>query len=429
MNQNEDPIKAIKSKDSLFNIPLSVLKVDTFFEELGKDKLTGIVEITAPEETMRIFLKKGNTLKCFINDREASPFETDSLKDDSTVSIYKTDEQVLNLMALFTGAEPKEILSSEYADIKKYLQIKERDHFSGIVEFFEEGTRGFLRLDNGEPQNGIFISEGGVYFFSDALSKIIDESRRFQIRSYDVRTLHPSDTVEQEILSHTTFTVHHKVDNRRLLTEFELFTTENAKDIGTFQLHPHQDQLYIVEGEKEKEVIGLEFVYETKAYAFVQWVLRDLFVELAHKNVDSYKYVWYWIPECDSVEFMKEVNGEFVYDVIFKTKNGDLLMRNSLGNLLFVAKFSKRVSKEGLQEFVKEIIKFKGTRIEKGDLGAVFLVAETFDEEALQLAEELTQKSLADKLAKLKGFLRVSREAGVHLILVKEDPFTMVFPR
>lgn len=63
-----------------------------------------------------------------------------------------------------------------------------------------------------------------------------------------------------------------------------------------------------------------------------------------------------------------------------------------------------------------------------GDLGAVFLVAETFDEAAVDLAENSTRKFLAERLAGLKGFLRISREAGVHLILVEENPFKMVFP-
>jgi hypothetical protein len=426
LNQDsKEPVKTLKSKDSHLSIPLSVLKLETFFEELEKDQVTGIVEITAPHQTMRIFLKKGKALKCFINDREASPFEIDTLEKESTLSIYRMNEQVLDLMALFTGAEPREILSSEYADIKKYLQIKERDHFSGIVEFFEEGTRGFLRLDNGNPQNGIFISEEGVFFFSDALSKIIDESRKFQIRSYDIKTVDADNT--EEILSHTAFTVYHKTDSRRLLTEFEMFTPENAEDIGTFQLHPRQDHLYIVEG--EKEVIGLEFVYRTSQYRFVQWVLQDLFLELAQKNVNSYRYLWYWIPECDTVEFLRPI-AHNVCDVVFKTKNGDLLMQNPRGELLFVAAFAETVSRERLQQFMESVKQIKEARIDKGDLGAVFLVGKTVDKEALQLAEDITQKSIADKLAKLKGFVRISREAGVHLVLVKEDdPFTVVFPR
>ena len=427
MNYSDNDLTtAIKSqKDSLFNFPLDVIKFDAFIKELEKDQLTGVVEITAPQEEMRILLKKGKPLKCLINDREASIFEAETLKN-GTVSIYRTDDHILNLMVLFSGTNPKEILSTEYADIKKYLTVKERDHFSGIVEFFEEGARGFLRLDNGEPKTGIFIDQDGVSFFSEALSKIIDEPRNFQIRSYDVKTVHPSDEVTQEILSHTTFTVSHKVDPRRLLTEFENFTPENAEDISTFQLHPHQEELYIIEN--KKEVIGLEFVYETKPYKFSEWVLRDLFLELATKNVNNYRYLWYWIPECDTIEFLKKID-TFVFDVVFKTKNGDLLMENPLGELLFVAQFSEHVSKKELQEFIERIEKFKKTRLDKSDVGAVFLVAHTFDEDAVDLAEEITQKSVADKLAKLKGFYRISRESGVHIVLVEEDPFTIVFPR
>jgi hypothetical protein len=171
-------------KENSSTIPLNIIKFDAFFEEIEKDRMTGIVEITTPDDIVRIFLKKGKTLKCFINDREASIFEIQEIEHTSgTLSIYRINEQVLDLMVLFSGAEPREMLSSEYADIRKYLQIKERDHFSGIVEFYEEEARGFLRLDNGKPQNGISISQDGVSFFSDALSKIMDRTHNFQIRS------------------------------------------------------------------------------------------------------------------------------------------------------------------------------------------------------------------------------------------------------
>ena len=429
MNKDdEDLIQAVKprKKDSFFNFPLDVIKFDAFIQELEADQFTGIVEITAKQKILRIFLKKGKTLKCLMDDREVSIFEIEKMKEKGTVSLYRIDEKVLNIMVLFSGAEPQEILSTEYADIKKYLKVKERDHFSGIVEFLEEGARGFLRLDKGEPQDGIFISEEGLYFFSEALSKIMEESSKFQIRSYNVKTLHSEDAVAQEILSRTHFNVYHKVNPRGLLTAFENFTPENAEEIGKVQLHPHQEELFIVEN--AEEVIGLEFVYETKEYQFSQWVLKDLFLELAGKNVNNYKYVWYWIPECTTVEFLKEFDGRFTFDVVFKTKNGDLLMQNPLGELLFVARFLQDVSKQNLQEVIEEIEEFKNTRIEKGDLGAVFLVASTFDTEALDLAEDITQKSMADKLAKLKGFLRISKEAGVHLILVQKDPFKIVFP-
>ena len=426
--EDEDLVKAMKSRkeDSLFNFPLEVLKFDAFLEELERDHVTGVVEITTSRGAMRMLLKEGKILKCFLNEREVSIFEMEELKEKGTISVYRINEKILNLMVLFSGAEPKEMLSTEYADIKKYLQVKEKDQFSGIVEFFEEGSRGFLRLDKGEPHDGIFIDQEGVYFLSEALSKIMDTSHKFQIRSYDVKTLHPSDEITKEILSHTTFNVHHKIDPRKLLTEFETFTPENAKEIGRVQLHPHQSQLYLVED--EKEVIGSEFVYRTREYKFVQWVLQDFFLQLASENVNSYKYLWYWIPECDTVEFFEEIGGGNIFDVIFKTKNGDLLMQNPLGELLFVAKFAEHVSKEELQDFIKEIEQLKLSRAENGDLGAVFLVAETFDEEAVDLAENSTRKFLADRLAGLKGFLRISREAGVHLILVEEDPFKMVFP-
>jgi hypothetical protein len=212
------------------------------------------------------------------------------------------------------------------------------------------------------------------------------------------------------------------------LTEFETFAPENAEEIGTIQLHPHQDKLYMVQD--EKETIGLEFVYETTIYKFVHWVLKDLFLELAKENVNRVKYVWYWIPECDRVEFLKEfpVNNKVSWDVVFTTTNGDLLMQNPLGELLFVARFLTAVSRDDLQKFVEEVEQFKKTRIDTGDVGAVFLVAETFEEAAVDLARALTGKSLPDKLAKLEGFYRTSREAGFHIILVEKDPFTMIFP-
>lgn len=63
-HSNDDLTTAIKSqKDSLFNFPLDVIKFDAFIKELEEDQLTGIVEITAPQEEMRILLKKGKTLE------------------------------------------------------------------------------------------------------------------------------------------------------------------------------------------------------------------------------------------------------------------------------------------------------------------------------------------------------------------------------
>lgn len=70
------------------------------------------------------------------------------------------------------------------------------------------------------------------------------------------------------------------------------------------------------------------------------------------------------------------------------------------------------VSRDGLQKFVEEAERFKNTRGDNGDVGAVFLVAETFEEDAVDL----------------EGFYRISREAGFHIILVEKDPFTMIFP-
>lgn len=421
--KNDDPLKAVKSKNSLVNIPLDIIKFDAFFKALEKDQVTGIVEITTSQGVLTIFLKKGNPLKCFMGDKEASIFEVEPLKGKGTISLYQIDAQVLDLMALFAGAEPKEILSAEYADIKKFLQIKERDHFSGIVEFFEKGDKGFLRLENGEPQNGIFISGSDISLFSDALAKIIDESRNFKIRSYEVTMLNPETA--HTILTHTVLSVHHKVDPRTLLTKFEQFTPENAEEIAFIQIHPRQDELFIVKN--AQEVIGLEYVYQTREYTFVHWVLHDLFLQLA-ETVENYTYLWYWIPECTTVEFKKKESG-FSFDIVFKTKNGDLLMQNALGEILFVATFLDHVSKKDVSEYIKKIEQFKKKRSENGDVGAAFLVGNTIDKDAVLVADTVTQTALYDKLTGLKGFYRISNKAGFHLVLVEGDPFTMVFPK
>lgn len=142
---DEDLIHAVKprKKDSFFNFPLDVIKFDAFIQGLEADQFTGIVEITTKQKILRIFLKKGKTLKCLMDDREVSMFEIEKMKERGTVSLYRIDEKVLSIMVLFSGAEPQEILSTEYTDIKKYLKVKERDHFSGIVEFLEEGPEDF----------------------------------------------------------------------------------------------------------------------------------------------------------------------------------------------------------------------------------------------------------------------------------------------
>jgi hypothetical protein len=420
-------MEAMKSKreDFLSDFPLDAIKFDAFFEELKKEEVTGVIEIVTSEWTMNIFLERGKALKCFIGDKEASIFEIESLKEKKgTISIYKMDEKILNLMALFSGAEPEEMLSTEYADIKKYLTVKEKEKFSGIVEFIEEGARGFLRLDQGKPLDGIYIDETGVEYLSGALSKIVDESHNFKIQSYTVQTVTPSDEITKEILSCTSFTVHHKIDPRNLLTHFELFTPENT-DIGIMQLHPAQSELYIVEN--GQEMSGLEYVYETEWVHFAQWVLHDLFFALQN-SINKYKYVWYWIPQCTTIEFFKEFPGTGTVDVVFTTDNGDLLMENPRGRILFVAKWADTVTKEDFDLYLNGITELKKSRLEYGDVGAVFLVAHSIDKKVIKLAEDLT-RSLPDRLANLKGFYRVTSEAGFHILLVEKDPFTVVFPR
>lgn len=420
-------MEAMKSKreDFLSDFPLDAIKFDAFLEELEKEKVTGVIEIITSDWTMNIFLERGKTLKCFIGDKEASIFEIESLeKKKGTVSIYKMDEKVLNLMVLFSGAEPEEILSTEYADIKKYLTVKEKEKFSGIVEFIEKRARGFLRMDKGEPLDGIYIDDTGVQYLSDALSKIVDESHNFKIRSYNVKTVSPSPQVTKEILSGTSFIVHHKIDPRTLLTNFELFTPKN-EDIGVIQLHPTQKELYIVEN--QQEMSGLEYVYETDLFHFVDWVFNDLFIEL-NDMADKYKYVWYWIPQCTKIEFFKEFPGTGEVDVVFTTENGDLLMENPRGEILFVVQWKNTVTKEDFDSYLNGITKLKKTRSEYDDIGAVFLVADSIDKSVIKMAEDLT-RSLPDRLANLKGFYRVTSESGFHILLIEKNPFTVVFPR
>ena len=176
-----------------------------------------------------------------------------------------------------------------------------------------------------------------------------------------------------------------------------------------------------------------EFLEDTTAYQFVQWVVKELLFEIRDTDhTKELRNLYDALPKVDRAELSGVVDVTYVEDgqETRTQESFDVVLRDRMGHPLLVANLND--SLEAATESMMENLITAAERVGQSSDGfaCAFLVTTSFFEPgALETASQATQGGLLSR-DKRKSFVNLSRKNGYHLCLVeaRKENFHLAVP-
>jgi hypothetical protein len=257
----------------------------------------------------------------------------------------------------------------------------------------------------------------------DDLEATVEELKR-RLEAAGVGPASPSRTLTgAEALSATSLFVRYRSKRDPTLSDAHEGSADPAAVSENLRLERHTEfdaSEVAVEGRSFEA-----FLTESQAYAFVEWLVRDLLYEIRDTgNAERMRALYDALPALDRIEFGGDVSLEG------ETLRFDVVGRDRMGTPLLVADLED--GREPADEVtMAELVNAAGELVETNDdLAAAFSVtAAYFEPAALETAREATGGSLLSR-DRRKSFVKRSRKRGFHLCLVeaREGSFYLSVP-
>ncbi|MFB6205451.1 MAG: hypothetical protein ABEJ05_02845 [Haloglomus sp.] len=154
-----------------------------------------------------------------------------------------------------------------------------------------------------------------------------------------------------------------------------------------------------------------DFVEETQAFRFIQWLVTELPLEIRGTNSESVlRDLYDALPDIDRVEF----------DATVADRTFDLVARDRMGEPLAVVSLDDSRESTAEDEMVDLVQGASAVSEESASLAAAIAVTRAFFEpEALSTVDEATGGSLLSR-DKRESYVKLSRGRGFHLCLVED---------
>jgi serine/threonine protein kinase len=316
-------------------------------------------------------------------------------------------------------------LDSTIIDISGLVAKLAHDHFSGVVEMIFSTGKFYINTVDGEM---ISLMQSNDFQQDITDLKMGDMTTFFHSRSFTVNVFEAVITplresikrVFKEAFLEIDYTIDSQFHPLALLKRNGKDFHPGARDAlkNGFDLDLNMDNFRKIKMGKIT-INPIDILESDFVNSFFDWSLTDLFFAiLSSGNRDSLKYITTWIPLIQKVyinhTMLDNNSNKHSFDMVSEDKNGKVLSITRKGS---------SGSKEELIKFIEEVTAVKTKLIKTGDIGGAYLVVPgDFTAEALSYYYELTtvKKKLFDKITKYKGFVRLGKNRGFHLVLVTE---------
>ena len=196
--------------------------------------------------------------------------------------------------------------------------------------------------------------------------------------------------------------------------------SEALRENLTLEIYGGFDDAVTVEGRPYEE-----FVADTLAYQFVDWMVNDLAFEIQGTgNEGALRDLYDALPRIDRAVLDGTISGED------NTESFDVVFRDSRERPLIVANLMDSHDPVSARQTEQLITAAERVVNATDSLCGAFLVTRSFfDGTALDIADEATKGTLLGR-NKRKSFVRASRKNGYHLCLVeaREETPHLAFP-
>lgn len=159
-------------------------------------------------------------------------------------------------------------------------------------------------------------------------------------------------------------------------------------------------------------------------YRFLVWAVRHLPQYFAERQkITAWKYLVDWLLLVRQARLYHTLERPQARDSDFF----DLVTFDESGKVLHLGHRLARPTAENVRLLVDRMIAAKTARSQNGDIGGAFLIAPSFDEEALAAYTDAMETSSSGRWFKMEesftgyeGFIRVGPRRGFHLLLIEE---------
>lgn len=326
---------------------------------------------------------------------------------------FESRRLIPGLSSLLHRPDRKHVgLETAYTDMVKLYRKLQDENFSGAVRLKSEDGRqlAFLLLDGGEPLLDIF-SDGWESAPTD---------RRWQAWLGD-RALRADVEGRRVVLSAATY--RRELEDLRIEVDDgdvnEGQDVESTAATGDLQVSPSS-----LDNRASRASTVWGDIYETDiAFQLLQWLRRDLGPYLEERNrTKGWKYLAGWTELIDQARLYHQLDRPDQGEADFF----DLVTFDGEDKVLHVARRMARGTVRTLNSFIDDVEAAKKARIETGDIGGAVMVADDFDEEAVEAYVERVRQedsswffSLQESMTGYEGFVRIGSRRGFHLLLLR----------
>ncbi len=165
---------------------------------------------------------------------------------------------------------------------------------------------------------------------------------------------------------------------------------------------------------------------EDPIYRFLRWALTELPAFFRERDKTArWKYLAEWLADVRTARLHHDLSRPGSLETDFF----DLATFDAGGRVLHLGERVARGSADALDEIRNRIIRAKTARIKTGDVGGAFVIARSFDDDALAAYRAGDPGSTSggrwtfgfeESFTGYEGFVRVGPRRGFHLLLVEE---------
>ncbi|HEX3528557.1 MAG TPA: serine/threonine-protein kinase [Thermoanaerobaculia bacterium] len=175
---------------------------------------------------------------------------------------------------------------------------------------------------------------------------------------------------------------------------------------------------------------------EDPIYRFLRWALTELPAFFRERDkMARWKYLAEWLADVRTARLHHDLSRPGSLETDFF----DLVTFDAGGRALHLGERVARGSADALDEIRNRVIRAKTARIKTGDVGGAFVIARSFDDDALAAYRAGDPGGTSggrwtfgfeESFTGYEGFVRVGPRRGFHLLLVQEtdDGFVPILP-
>ena len=381
-----------------------------------------------------LFLSDGVLLAAARRDGQSGDVIAESLPDEALPGLHPVPSEFgPDLMPVLTSAlHPPRILhadlDSTYINLPAMASKLRDEKFSGLFRLRHGQDWGLVCFVNGQAKLSLYSEGWNRIPVEQSWQRWISE---FPVRAQvEHRHLNPAASWFRLAFPKLDFEIHtlDDQDPKSSLSDSgststrlrQFFSSSRTGLLGTSKL-----ALRLSPGGSVEPFHGAGVHYErAPAVRFLAWLIEEMPRYLAERDLfGRWKYLADWIFLTRKATAYDSLvrPGTPTHDAFdLSTADGD-------GKILHLAHRLTNPDVESFKAFLDRVIAAKTARKKTGDVGGVFLIAPSFDQDVLHAYQETLHSAssstwfgMEESFTGYEGFVRIGPRRGFHLMLVQE---------